>query len=309
MTPWANKPALQRGATTTWSNCSRCPELEARLGAGPTRRGESDHHALTDGRRPDVRPKTTQSRACWTTRELAPILLRILSIADALFPGINCAAKISNGEIWADNPRTATRCVRPYSRTAQRDRPWRGPGCCKRVRGIGYQLAGSPDGRLTAQPCRRHLAVFGAGGQPDPRHRGIPVTLTWSAGSSARPECRTSMTRSMATTQQSVPERTATIRAFVVDTGNANAGVPHQWLNWETGQHQLSLEGIPYQAAVRRIGKQRFVGEQYDVSGLQRRRSMDLPCCWRSASCSSPRYRHCRDAGLPRASLRRSPNW
>ncbi|HPE80803.1 MAG TPA: HAMP domain-containing sensor histidine kinase [Gammaproteobacteria bacterium] len=69
---------------------------------------------------------------------------------------------------------------------------------------------------------------------------------------------------------QSVPERTATIRAFVVDTGNANAGVPAPVAELETGQHQLSLDGIPYRAAVRSIGKQRFV-VLYDVSGLQRR--------------------------------------
>ncbi|HPQ25658.1 MAG TPA: HAMP domain-containing sensor histidine kinase [Gammaproteobacteria bacterium] len=69
---------------------------------------------------------------------------------------------------------------------------------------------------------------------------------------------------------QSVPERTATIQAFVVNPGSSNVGVPPQVAEMTTGQHQLSLDDTPYRVAVRDVGSQRFV-VLYDVSALQRR--------------------------------------
>jgi len=69
---------------------------------------------------------------------------------------------------------------------------------------------------------------------------------------------------------QSLPERTATILAFVVSPGNHRAEVPRVVAELPPGRHPLELDGVPYRAAVREVGDQRFV-VLYDVSALKRR--------------------------------------
>ncbi|MEJ2591314.1 MAG: HAMP domain-containing sensor histidine kinase [Candidatus Thiodiazotropha sp.] len=69
---------------------------------------------------------------------------------------------------------------------------------------------------------------------------------------------------------QSLPERTATIRAFVVIPEGNSSQVPQAVQDLAPGRHRLSLDGIPYRAAVRGVGDQRFV-VLYDVSALRRR--------------------------------------
>lgn len=68
----------------------------------------------------------------------------------------------------------------------------------------------------------------------------------------------------------SLPERTATIRAYVVAAGGGTAQVPAQVKRLEPGRHELILEGISYRAGVRRVGEQRFV-VLYDTSTLHQR--------------------------------------
>ncbi|MET0066505.1 MAG: HAMP domain-containing sensor histidine kinase [Candidatus Thiodiazotropha sp.] len=68
----------------------------------------------------------------------------------------------------------------------------------------------------------------------------------------------------------SLPERTATIRAFVVTPGRIQSEVPQSVASLPAGTHPMVLEGIPYRAAVREVGLQRFV-VLYDVSALKRR--------------------------------------
>ncbi|MEJ2393475.1 MAG: HAMP domain-containing sensor histidine kinase [Candidatus Thiodiazotropha sp.] len=69
---------------------------------------------------------------------------------------------------------------------------------------------------------------------------------------------------------QSLPERTATIRAFVVSPGLTHSSVPEAVAALLPGKHPLVLDGTPYRAAVREVGTQRFV-VLYDVSALKRR--------------------------------------
>jgi signal transduction histidine kinase len=69
---------------------------------------------------------------------------------------------------------------------------------------------------------------------------------------------------------QSLPERTATIRAFVVAERGGTVPVPPQVAALAPGQHQLVLNDTPYRAAVRRVGEQRFV-VLYDTRSLRRR--------------------------------------
>jgi signal transduction histidine kinase len=69
---------------------------------------------------------------------------------------------------------------------------------------------------------------------------------------------------------QSLPERTATIRAFVFTPGAVHAGIPTVVAGLTPGRHPLLLEGIPYRAAVRKVGEMHFV-VLYDVSALKRR--------------------------------------
>ncbi len=69
---------------------------------------------------------------------------------------------------------------------------------------------------------------------------------------------------------QSLPERTATIRAFVVTPGATHSSVPDAVAALAPGKHPLVLDGVPYRAAVREVGDQRFV-VLYDISALKRR--------------------------------------
>jgi signal transduction histidine kinase len=68
---------------------------------------------------------------------------------------------------------------------------------------------------------------------------------------------------------QSVPESTATIRAFVVSPDNP-LPVPPKVATLALGQHQLTLNEKVYRAAAREVGQQRFI-VLYDTSALQRR--------------------------------------
>jgi len=68
----------------------------------------------------------------------------------------------------------------------------------------------------------------------------------------------------------SVPERTATIRAFVVPYFSDTPPVPPVVAALTPGQHQLVLDDTPYRAAVRLVEDQHFV-VLYDVSALRRR--------------------------------------
>lgn len=68
----------------------------------------------------------------------------------------------------------------------------------------------------------------------------------------------------------SLPERTATIRAFVVANQEGTAPVPAAVAALVPGRHYLTLEGRPYRAAVRQVEELRFV-VLYDMSASQRR--------------------------------------
>ncbi len=69
---------------------------------------------------------------------------------------------------------------------------------------------------------------------------------------------------------ESLPERTATIRAFVVSTDTPHSNVPDAVAALTPGKHALELDSVPYRAAVREVGLQRFV-VLYDISALKRR--------------------------------------
>jgi signal transduction histidine kinase len=68
----------------------------------------------------------------------------------------------------------------------------------------------------------------------------------------------------------SLPERTATIRAFVIMPDGNSTQVPKAVSELPPGGHSLVLDGIPYRAAVRSVGEQRFA-VLYDVTALKRR--------------------------------------
>jgi signal transduction histidine kinase len=68
----------------------------------------------------------------------------------------------------------------------------------------------------------------------------------------------------------SLPESTATIRAFVVAATGGTRPIPAAVAALPPGRHRLELDGIPYFAAVRSVGEQRFV-VLYDISASQRR--------------------------------------
>jgi signal transduction histidine kinase len=74
---------------------------------------------------------------------------------------------------------------------------------------------------------------------------------------------------------QSLPERTATIRAFLVAPSGGTMPVPPAVAALPPGRHELVLDGTPYRAAVRRVDDQRFV-VLFDVSALQRRERLFL---------------------------------
>ena len=68
----------------------------------------------------------------------------------------------------------------------------------------------------------------------------------------------------------SLPERTATIRAYVV-TEKANTKlIPDRVKSLEPGLHAIQLEGVSYRAAVRAVDNERFV-VLYDTSALRQR--------------------------------------
>jgi len=69
---------------------------------------------------------------------------------------------------------------------------------------------------------------------------------------------------------QSLPERTATIRAFVVAERGGTDPLPPPVATLTPGHHHLSLDGVDYRAAMRRVGGQRFV-VLYDLTASQRR--------------------------------------
>jgi len=68
----------------------------------------------------------------------------------------------------------------------------------------------------------------------------------------------------------SLPERTATIRAFVITPEGNRTQVPKAVSELTPGRHRLVLEGVAYRAAVRSVGEQRFA-VLYDVTALRRR--------------------------------------
>ena len=69
----------------------------------------------------------------------------------------------------------------------------------------------------------------------------------------------------------SLPERTATIRAYVI-TSNNHETVPEAVKKLSPGRHTLQLDEHSYRAAVRQVDGQRFV-VLYDTSSLQQRES------------------------------------
>jgi len=69
---------------------------------------------------------------------------------------------------------------------------------------------------------------------------------------------------------QSLPERTATIRAYVVTKQAGDPKIPDVVSALKPGLHALTLEGISYRAAVRAVAEQRFV-VLYDTSALRQR--------------------------------------
>ena len=69
---------------------------------------------------------------------------------------------------------------------------------------------------------------------------------------------------------QSLPERTATIRAYVVTAQADDSQAPEAVRALEPGLHALTLEGVNYRAAVRAVGEQHFV-VLYDTSALRQR--------------------------------------
>lgn len=73
----------------------------------------------------------------------------------------------------------------------------------------------------------------------------------------------------------SLPEHTATIRAYVVAEQGGTAPIPPEVERLAPGHHQLSIDGVHYRAAVRQVADQRFV-VLYDTSTLQQRESSFL---------------------------------
>lgn len=73
----------------------------------------------------------------------------------------------------------------------------------------------------------------------------------------------------------SLPERTATIRAFVVAPTGGTAPIPPVVAALPPGRHEIALDGSHYRAAVRSVGSQRFV-VLFDVSALMRRERVFL---------------------------------
>lgn len=71
---------------------------------------------------------------------------------------------------------------------------------------------------------------------------------------------------------QSLPEQTATIKAYVVAVEGETTQVPDALIKLEPGNHALVLGDINYRAGVRLVNGQRFV-VLYDTSALRQRES------------------------------------
>lgn len=73
----------------------------------------------------------------------------------------------------------------------------------------------------------------------------------------------------------SLPEHTATIRAYVVAAEGGTRPIPDEVRTLSPGRHDLVIDGISYRAAVREVGEQRFV-VLYDTSALHQRETSFL---------------------------------
>ena len=73
----------------------------------------------------------------------------------------------------------------------------------------------------------------------------------------------------------SLPEHTATIRAYVVAAQGGTRPIPDEIKTLAPGRHNLVVDGISYRAAVRKVRDQRFV-VLYDTSALHQRETSFL---------------------------------
>jgi signal transduction histidine kinase len=72
---------------------------------------------------------------------------------------------------------------------------------------------------------------------------------------------------------RSVPEMTATIRAYVIPSHN-DADLPREVAELSPGRHQVTLDGTPYRAAVARQGGERFAILYNETQVLQREQKL-----------------------------------
>lgn len=73
----------------------------------------------------------------------------------------------------------------------------------------------------------------------------------------------------------SLPEHTATIRAYVVAEQGGTRPIPDEIRGLSPGRHDLVIDGISYRAAVREVQEQRFV-VLYDTSAVHQRETSFL---------------------------------
>lgn len=73
----------------------------------------------------------------------------------------------------------------------------------------------------------------------------------------------------------SLPEHTATIRAYVVAAQGGTGPIPDEVRTLAPGRHSLTIDGVGYRAAVRQVRDQRFV-VLYDTSALRQRETSFL---------------------------------
>lgn len=69
---------------------------------------------------------------------------------------------------------------------------------------------------------------------------------------------------------QSIPEKTATIQAYVVTSETDSKQVPQAVIDLKPEQHHLTLDGISFRASMRMVGEQRYV-VLYNTSTLRQR--------------------------------------
>jgi signal transduction histidine kinase len=72
---------------------------------------------------------------------------------------------------------------------------------------------------------------------------------------------------------RSVPEMTATIRAYVMPSQN-DVDIPREVTELRPGRHQITLDGTPYRAAVARQGNERFAILYNETQVLQREQKL-----------------------------------